>query len=369
MNSMKPGKYRFLRLRGTPIERGRQYGQACRVEIAHSIASYSAMFESFLGLTWDQARQRISRYLPYAENFSPKALEEIEGVAQGAGISFEDMFTLNCRSEIVMEQRVDGCTAFGVSPRVSGDGKSYLCQNWDWISRQRKAKVIIQLEQPPEPTLLMVAEAGILAGKGLNSEGIGMVANALSTGCCEPGVPVHFLLRKVLESPTLSDAVESVAVARRANCVNFLLGTHEGDFLDIEAAPEDFGVLTREEGGFLCHTNHFLAPNLVCRVRDYGKVILPDTFQRLGRIRDLIRERAGQVDLAACREFLSDHRNAPDSICRHEDEHDPEGKRLGSVYGVILDLAGRVLWISDGNPCQGRFFPYTFLTEESLAPE
>lgn len=360
---MKPVGYKFLRLKGTPFERGLQYGQACPAEIAHSIASYSAMFENFLGITWEQARERISRYLPFVEDYAPKVLEEIEGVAKGAAISFEDMFTLNCRSEIVMEKRADGCTAFGVSPRVSGDGKSYLCQNWDWIRRQRQAKIILQLEQPPEPTLLMVAEAGILAGKGLNSEGIGMVANALSTGNCVPGVPVHFLLRKVLESPALADAVESVAVANRANCVNFLLGTQEGEFLDIEAAPEDFGVLTREDGGSLYHTNHFLAPNMVCRVRDYGKVILPDTFQRLGRIKDLIRERAGKVDFAACREFLSDHRNAPDSICRHEDEHDPEGKRLGSVYGVILDLTGRVLWISDGNPCQGRFFPYTFQAE------
>jgi isopenicillin-N N-acyltransferase-like protein len=352
--------YPFIQLEGSPFERGRIYGKECSNLIRKGISNYSFMFESFSGMSWVEAKERAKSYIPFITEYSPQLIEEMKGIAEGANLHFDDIVTLNSRSEIVPDNTLDGCTAFGVSSSVSKDGVAYVCQNWDWIRRQGDTLVILQIKQEePLPQLLLIAEAGIISGKGLNSAGIGVCFNALSTGKGKPGVPIHILLREIMSSPTLGDAVEAVARAERASSGNFLVGTAEGEIINIESAPSDFGVLYAEKG-YLAHTNHFLSPNIICKEKDHGKVILPDTFHRLGRINVLLNENVDSVDQKLCQRFLSDHKNAPDAICRHEDPRDPEGKQLASVYSIIMNLMERTLWISDSNPCTSEFCSYSF---------
>ena len=352
--------YPFIQLEGNPFERGRIYGKECSNLIRKSISNYSFMFKTFSGMSWEEAKERARSYIPFIAEYSPQLIEEMKGIAEGAILHFDDIVTLNSRSEIVLDNTLDGCTAFGVSSSISKDGVAYVCQNWDWIRRQGDTLVILQIKQEePLPQLLLIAEAGIISGKGLNSAGIGVCFNALSTGKGKPGVPIQILLREIMSSPTLGDAVEAVARAERASSGNFLVGTAEGEIINIESAPSDFGVLYAEKG-YLAHTNHFLSPNIICKEKDHGKVILPDTFHRLGRINVLLNEKVDSVDQKLCQRFLSDHKNAPDAICRHEDPRDPEGKQLASVYSIIMNLMERTLWISDSNPCTSEFCSYSF---------
>jgi isopenicillin-N N-acyltransferase-like protein len=334
-----------------------KYGQVFTEKIALSIENYMGMFRDYNGVSWPEARKRAAGILPYIREFSPKLVEEMEGIAEGAGKEFEDILTLNCRSEIVLDNAVDGCTAFGLTPEATADGKTRLCQNWDWIRRQEGALVVLELEQPPEPTVLMIAEAGVVSGKGINSAGLGVGFNALTTGSGAPGVPVHILLRGLLDSRHLADSVQAVAAPPRASSANFLIGSREGEIIDIETAPEDFWVFYAEKG-WLSHTNHFTASHLLSKVKDKGKVILPDSFQRLGRINTLLASREGRIGFQECVEFLADHRNFPDSICRHEDPADPAGKQVASVYATVMDLTEGIIWFSRSNPCKGALAAY-----------
>jgi isopenicillin-N N-acyltransferase-like protein len=168
---------------------------------------------------------------------------------------------------------------------------------------------------------------------------------------------VHILLRGLLDAPHLADAVQAVATSRRASSANFIVGSREGEIIEIESSPEDFWVDYAEKG-WLAHTNHFITPLLMNRVSDKSKVMLPDSFQRLGRIRTLVAGSAGRIGFAECTEFMSDHRNFPDSICRHEDPRDPEGKQVASVYATVMDLTEGILWLSPSNPCRGGFEAY-----------
>ncbi|MDO9508856.1 MAG: C45 family peptidase [Thermovirgaceae bacterium] len=351
---MADERYPFLKLSGNPLERGRLYGQTFRAEIEVSMVSYAAMFRDYSGVNWEEAGRRSLEFLPFIREYSPKLVEEMEGIAEGSQKDFKDILTLNSRSEIVLATQVDGCTAFGATPAVTSDGKTYLCQTWDWIRRQERSLVIIQIEQPPEPTVLMIAEAGVISGKGINSSGLGIGFNALTTGSGKPGVPVHILLRGLLDSPRLADAVQAVAVPQRSSSANFIIGSSEGEIIDIETSPDDFWVFYAEKG-WISHTNHFTATFLPGLARDKGKVIIPDTFQRLGRINTLLAAHEGKIDFGHCKAFLSDHINHPDSICRHEDPRDPEGKQIASVYSTIMDLTDGVIWFSRSNPCLDGF--------------
>ncbi len=344
--------YERIVISGGVFERGERHGAAVKDKIAISIRNYSHMFEAFSGMGWNEARKLSQAFLPDIERYAPEIILEMKGIAAGSGVDFEDILALNARSEIALD--ADGCTSLGITPRIAKDNKAYVAQNWDWIAPQRDALVLLEIAQPPAPSLLVLAEAGMVSGKGLNSAGLGVCHNALSTGKRGVGVPIFVILRKVLNAPTLGDAVEAVAQAKRASSANFLVGTADGEIIDIEFAPEDFDVLYADEG-YIAHTNHFTSLRLV-GVHDHGKVILPDTFHRLGRIKRLIQEHSGRIDIEMMSMFLRDHTNAPDSICRHEDPRDPEGKRLSSVYSMIIDMAERTLWITHSNPCESSYF-------------
>ncbi|HAF49749.1 MAG TPA: acyl-CoA--6-aminopenicillanic acid acyl-transferase [Synergistaceae bacterium] len=346
-------KYERIVISGGAFERGERHGAAAKDKIAISIRNYSRMFEAFSGMGWNEARKLSETFLPDIEEYAAEVLLEMKGIAAGSGVDFEDILTLNARSEIALD--ADGCTSLGITPWIAQDNKAYVAQNWDWIAPQRDALVLLEVTQPPAPSLLILAEAGMVSGKGLNSAGLGVCHNALSTGKRGMGVPIFVILREVLNAPTLGDAVEAVARAKRASSANFLVGTADGEIIDIEFAPEDFDVLYADDG-YIAHTNHFTSLRLV-GVHDHGKVILPDTFHRLGRIKRLIREHSGSINIKMMSTFLRDHTNAPDSICRHEDPRDPEGKRLSSVYSMIIDMAERTLWIAHSNPCESNYFP------------
>lgn len=364
---MAEERYPFLILSGTPFERGKTYGKTFHSRIESSLSNYRQMFRAFNDVDWEDAGRRAMVFLPFIKNFSPKMVEEMEGIAEGASLDFRDILILNSRSEIVLDSQVDGCTAFATAHPFTRDGKTYLCQNWDWIRRQHDSLVVLRVEQEPEPSLLIIAEAGIISGKGINSSGLGVAFNALTTGSGKLGIPVHIILRAILDSRCLSDAVQVVAEAQRASSGNFTIGSFEGELINIEASPDDFWVFYGEKG-WITHTNHFLATFIPGLSQDKGKVILPDTFQRLGRINALLTANEGEIDLETCQVMLSDHRNHPDSICRHEDPRDPEGKQLASVYGTVMDLTDGVIWISDPNPCEGNFNAYGPLHEVGTDP-
>ena len=101
----------------------------------------------------------------------------------------------------------------------------------------------------------------------------------------------------------------------------------------------------------MCHTNHFLSPLFI--KQDTFKTNLVDTYIRLNRMRRLLQGKQSLTTDDMWRVF-TDHANFPDSVCSHEDPCDPEGKRLCTVYSIVMDLNDRLLWISEANPCKGK---------------
>src|SRR5512146_2598611 len=84
----------------TPRERGRQYGEQARAQIAVSVDFYKGELERRSGLTWDEVRRRAPGWVPLIEAYHPDALEEVRGLADGSGFAFEEILALNGRGEL-----------------------------------------------------------------------------------------------------------------------------------------------------------------------------------------------------------------------------------------------------------------------------
>lgn len=86
------------------------------------------MFLNSAQLDWSQVRLEAVKFLPYIQQpaWTP-LVEQMEGIAAGAGVDFEDVLALNVRTEIAYGMFSDGCTSIAWKAR----GKSFLAQNWD----------------------------------------------------------------------------------------------------------------------------------------------------------------------------------------------------------------------------------------------
>jgi isopenicillin-N N-acyltransferase-like protein len=190
-----------------------------------------------------------------------------------------------------------------------------------------------------------------MVGKiGVNASGFAMCVNLLTsykdTG--QPAVPMHIILRRVLEQArSVAEAVEVIGKARRCTSCNHLMADSGGHLADVEATPLGQKVL-RPTRGVLTHANHCLDAELAPHdryVRDW-----PETLARCERATTLAQE--PPLDEARVRRLLSDHATAPNSICLHVQADLPPDQQDESIASLIFDLTANTLDIADGPPCQ-----------------
>ena len=90
----------LIEISGPPRERGRQYGRQAAARIRKGTTHYFAQLKE-LSLDSAGIAALVRDYLPVIEAFEPTYVEEMQGIAEGAGVPFEDVVLLNARTEIL----------------------------------------------------------------------------------------------------------------------------------------------------------------------------------------------------------------------------------------------------------------------------
>ncbi len=78
-------------------------------------------------MEWPAVQTLALQFLPLLTRNWPQYVAEMQGVADGAHIPFEDVLALNVRTEIGYGAFNDGCTSLSSTCNES----SILAQNWD----------------------------------------------------------------------------------------------------------------------------------------------------------------------------------------------------------------------------------------------
>lgn len=352
---------------GTNYEIGFAVGSKAKKQVLTCIQSYKDQFEAFVGLPWDKAKQLAQQYKPIIEEYNHDYIDEMQGIADGAGVTFDDILLLNCRSEVVLrnaeDATPDGCTAIAVTPERTRDGGTLLGQNWDWKPSQRDAMIIVKIKQTANdrPNLVLLTEAGIIGKYGMNSAGLGFCFNAMAVNDFPHGaLPLHIALRGAMDSQNLCEAITSVTKKQLGCAVNFLIASRDGEAVDIEVSNDDFDVLYPQDS-IIVHTNHFRSLRLPrYPYKDTSKAKWPDTFIRCGRAEKLARAINGGICVKDFQKIFADHADYPTSICHHEDPRDPVHARLGTVTSFIMDLYRLEMHVCLGAPCEKRYELYKF---------
>ena len=351
-----------VRVEGTSYQRGRQYGRQAAARVRLSVQSYQQAFAHFAGWDWATVRREAARFEVPVGTFRPAYLEEMRGIADGAGLDLTDILAINVRTEVMYSAKARQapraarapaeCSAFAHVPGPGQPGPAILGQNWDWLLHAAQTLVVLEARPDEGPDFVTVVEAGLLAKAGMNAAGLGLVTNALVTDADvgEPGLPYHVLLRAVLDCATVTEAVKVLQAGPRSSSANYLIAHASGAALDIEAAPGDFTRLYPlfPEDGVLLHANHFLAPRV--DPVDLALWAMPSTMVRLQRLRAArVATMRAPDDFRA---LLADHADYPHSICAHPDPADHPCEQGATIASVLMDLNARHLWLAKGNPCQ-----------------
>ena len=69
--------------------------------IQKNVHLYFQLFKHYAALDRSQAISLARRFVPVVRDFDPAILEEIRGIAEGAGLEFEEVLALNCRTELM----------------------------------------------------------------------------------------------------------------------------------------------------------------------------------------------------------------------------------------------------------------------------
>ena len=349
-------KFNVIECSGTPYEIGKQYGIACKENIVKSNAMHFGVFKVVYKASKEQIIANAKKFLPAVKKFDPALIEMLKGQAEGAGVSFDEVFALRCMIEFgeYYNQITALCTSFMATGKATKDGKTIIGQNIDWSPDFPMD--LLKIKHPNGMEQLTLAFGGVLEWT-LNSAGLGVVMNLVLTPQEQQriNIPCGLVIPKAMRQKNIGDALGVFCEAGRG-LLYYGLGSGEGDIIGIETVPDGFNVLQPEDD-ILVHSNHYLTPRF--QKGDWIYALgAADSYLRIQRINRLMKRQYGKITVETMMDVLRDHNNYPNAICRHVDKDAPIPFK--TVASVIYDLEDKVMYIAYGNPCEYAYVKYGF---------
>jgi isopenicillin-N N-acyltransferase like protein len=326
----------IVSVRGSHREVGEQIGLATTAAVRRCAA---APFDAEL----------VERYRAVTLEHLPWVIEELDGVAAAAAVEPLAVFAASVE-ELEPAAAPAGCSDLLVTGGHTVDGHLLVAHNNDLYAEDEEDLVALEWRVDGEPTVFTLGN-GPWISVGWNDAGLSVTGNELSPNDERVGIPRLLQVRDVLTRCTMRDAVEAILHPVRASSYNWVLAHPTDGALNVEGSATEAGIDEPGREGFLVHTNHYARTDM----QEFEKTEhLENSCRRLERARELARSRPATVE--SLRGALSDHENAPDSICAHG-----EGpKAVKTVFWCVADVTEGEITFGRGNPCRSTAQTYRF---------
>jgi len=336
-------QFPFITISGEPFERGKQHGELLGAKIADTIDFYRSIFE----LSETEILQHAAFFRTIIDDFDPVYGEEIDGIAQGAGVDPTWIVALNARTEILSRNTgaSNECTSVYFSET------SILGQNWDWGKALEPLTVLMKIVQPDGHTILMITEPGMIGKIGMNSAGLGVCLNILTLARLLDGLPVHIILRAILNCKSLVQVNSLLARHSAGKASNIMVADAGGNGFDMEFCAEN-SYRIEPASDYLLHTNHYL-DEVVNSAQD------PDFFSsyaRFNKATQILSDNKERSVSAMC-DLLSDESDGCLAIYR-EYLPDDSVHELGTICTIVMELAQQKMRIRKGKGPDATFIEY-----------
>lgn len=258
-------KIRVIELAGTPYNRGLTHGKELKAEFHAAVRAWKADLQRQLKKDPDEfIKQFIAKtdFTPAIKKWTPDILEEIRGLANGAGIDQATVFAYQFVDEVwvyAASTSAEHCTGVGFGRK--GGQATHIAQNMDLETFRDGTQVVLHIKYPDSDLeCLVLSCAGMIGLNGMNNKRIGVCCNTLSQlGHCPDGLPVNCVIRGVLMQKSEKDAVDFLKRVKHAAGQNYILGGPD-NVVDLECSAGGASEFKPERGdNVVYHTNHPLA--------------------------------------------------------------------------------------------------------------
>lgn len=345
-----------IELHGTVRQQGEQVGEATVEDIRANIEMVRGERARVLagGLPPEVYDKALRRNEAYIKTISPETIEEIEGVAAGAGLAYEDLLDLNLMAYFPLRRMVAECSQLLVAPPRTAGGRWFLAKTRD-MSLPSLLQTVVHRRYGDGTELAEVIHSGAVTspGSGLNSAGLALSTSGVwpkgarysvaQSGTGWNLINPHLLLRGCGTVDEVEKALEATSRLAGLNIVAM-----DGEMGARFEVTTDSLVRTDLADGQSVLTNHCPSPQL--QDRSPSREEYASTFDRYDRLTTIV-ETAAQWDETDVWHAMSDHEGYPNnSVCRHPVGKDPESSV--TAYASVATLPDQTFHVAVGNPCE-----------------
>ena len=289
------------------------------------------------GLDYDEAL--VAGYRAVVEEHLPWICEELDGVADGAGVDRAAVFAASIEELATSEAAPARCTDV-----VVVDGERILVAHTnDEDAGDGDDAAAIEWRIPGEPVVLSLG-TGPWISVGWNDAGLSLTGNELAPNDERVGIPRLLQVRDALTRRGLDDAIAAVLHPARASSYNWVLAHPADGAVNVEGSATAAEITAPGPDGTLVHANHYACDSM----RGYEREIDATRSQRRhARAEELLRDERTNL-----RSILSDHEGG---ICNHGDE-----RGVKTVFWCVADVTAGEVTYGRGNPCDSDAQTYRF---------
>jgi isopenicillin-N N-acyltransferase-like protein len=199
---------------------------------------------------WKAEWRRAKLYQRSAARAFPQLIDELKGYAEGADVSFGDLWAL-CIEDEVSESPAEKCTT------IVTNGGSLVAHNEDWEGDAANSICVLR-KSVGNTSIFELAYLNGLGGNSMsiNSHGFVHAVNSVTHTDRQIGVPKNLVARWLSETYSPSDDLAALARLRRASGYHHCLVGLDGQLWSMECSATQ-QVLKRPAAPFV-HTNHYL---------------------------------------------------------------------------------------------------------------
>lgn len=353
---------KVVRVKGTPYEQGYTQGKALASEINGNIR-YINEYIKKTGCGGERYKDFVKRSVKYTEKSHPEIIEEMRGIAEGSGIPYDDIVTINIPAYYMTAYLAEECSMLMVRGKATADGSTYLIKNRDSFMDTHHA--VIQREYDNGDVSIELNGSGIVTypGNGINNYGLAVATTGFWSNkttvvmddidSCSIIINIHFLLR---DCKTVQDVVDYIKAYNRMNGIN-IIAVDDKSAAAIEVTRDNVYVQWDKGDGVLMRSNHYISNDFkyLNPDEDATKSIFAyeSTFKRYERMSEIVKQKYGKLRFQDIYRIMSDHQNGPvNTICRHMEDT----KRAATIATCLVALEDREVWTSFGNPCEALNF-------------
>jgi predicted choloylglycine hydrolase len=348
-------------VQGTPFERGLAHGRALRAEIQRAVPIWKADLARTYKMDADMFIHRFlarTDYLTAIRKWTPGLLEEVRGIAEGSGFSFETMLVYQLIDEYWVNGAVaasaEHCSAVGV--RASGKHPGIIAQNMDLEGFRDGFETVLDVRNLSGVEAFVLTEPGLIGLDGINNRTVAVVVNTLAQLAHRTdGLPVAFVIRGILEQGSYREAARFVQAVKHASGQNYLIGDQAG-MGDFEASSGKVAAIPIQDA-FVYHTNHPLVnDDLAARYQADEK---DDSHVRYAALRNRLQtdseDMMGRIEAA-----LRSHDSESHPVCVRF-----QGKDHGCTFASVVMVLSKqpYLLVAPGSPDLYEYRKFDFLKQ------